>query len=338
MHRGRTDDALPLPVAGMSVRWVHTIFTTIATFAQKKPLGVVGGMILLVMVSLAMMGPLIAPSDPYEVHVLYKYAAPGAIIEETGERFWLGADQLGRDTLSRLIYGARVSLYVSLVSVSIGVTIGALIGIVSAYFGGTLDLLVQRIVDTVMAFPAIILALAIVAIAGASLRNVILALIVLLMPAAARVVRSQALAVKEMDYVLAARAAGSGSWRIIFHHMLPNCTAPYIVFATANLGYAVVVEAALSFLGVGTPPDVPSWGGMLSITGQKYIEVSPWLVVFPSIAVSIAVFGFNLLGDALRDVLDPKLKGEQSLFFKMEKTGHAREEWEDRHDETTREC
>jgi peptide/nickel transport system permease protein len=319
MLRGRTGDALPLPVAGMSVWWAHTLVTTIATFAQKKPLGVVGGMILLVMVALTMMGPLIAPFDPYEVHVLYKYAAPGTIIEETGARFWLGADQLGRDTLSRLIYGARVSLCVSLVSVGIGVTLGALIGIVSAYFGGTLDLFVQRIVDTVMAFPAIILALAIVAIAGASLRNVILALIVLLMPAAARVVRSQALAVKEMDYVLAARAAGSGSCRIIFQHMVPNCAAPYIVFATANLGYAVVVEAALSFLGVGTPPDVPSWGGMLSITGQKYVEVSPWLVVFPSLVVSIAVFGFNLLGDALRDILDPRLKGEQEAYSQIER-------------------
>ena len=145
----------------------------------------------------------------------------------------------------------------------------------------------------------------------ASLRNVIVALIVLLLPASARVVRAQALAIKEMDYMLAARASGAAPWRLIFRHMVPNCTAPYIVFATANLGYAVVVEAALSFLGVGTPPDVPSWGGMLSITGQKYIEVSPWLVVFPSLAVSIAVFGFNLLGDALRDALDPRLQGWQ---------------------------
>jgi peptide/nickel transport system permease protein len=162
-----------------------------------------------------------------------------------------------------------------------------------------------------MAFPAIILALAIVAVAGASLRNVILALIVLLLPASARVVRSQALAVKEMDYLLAARAIGASSWRMIFRHMVPNCMAPYIVFATSNLGYAVVVEAALSFLGVGAPPDVPSWGGMLSIAGQKYVEVSPWLVLFPSIAVSLAVFGFNLFGDAMRDVLDPRLKGSQ---------------------------
>jgi ABC-type dipeptide/oligopeptide/nickel transport system permease subunit len=251
------------------------------------------------------------PFDPYEPHIPYKYAGPGTLDTETGQRFWLGADQLGRDTLTRLVYGARISLFVSLVSVSIGVTLGALIGMISGYFGGRIDLLVQRVVDTMMAFPAIILALAIVAMAGASLRNVILALIVLLMPAAARVVRAQALAVKEMDYVLAARAVGASTWRIIFRHMMRNCTAPYIVFATSNLGYAVVVEAALSFLGVGTPPDVPSWGGMLSFAGQKYVEVSPWLVLFPSIAVSVAVFSFNLLGDALRDALDPRLKGIQ---------------------------
>lgn len=287
-------------------------------FARKKPLGVIGSAILLGLVVTATVGPALAPFDPYEVHIPYKYAGPGTIDEETGRRFWLGADQLGRDTLSRLIYGARVSLYVSLVSVGVGVTLGALIGVISAFFGGLVDLVVQRAVDSLMAFPAIILALAIVALAGVSLRNVILALIVLLMPAAARVVRAQALAVKEMDYVQAARAAGAGSWRIIFQHMVPNCAAPYIVFATANLGYAVVVEAALSFLGVGTPPDVPSWGGMLSITGQKYVEVSPWLVIFPSVVVSLTVFGFNLLGDALRDVLDPRLKGEQATTSRLD--------------------
>jgi peptide/nickel transport system permease protein len=287
------------------------LLTVITRFARKQPLGVIGGLMLLGIIGLALLAPVLAPFDPYEVHVTYKYAAPGVILQETGQRFWLGADQLGRDTLSRLLYGARISLYVSLVSVGIGVTLGALIGIVSAHFSGLFDLLVQRLVDAIMAFPAIILALAIVAVAGASLRNVILALIVLLLPASARVVRAQALAVKEMDYLLAARAIGASSWRMIFQHMVPNCMAPYIVFATSNLGYAVVVEAALSFLGVGTPPDVPSWGGMLSITGQKYVEVSPWLALFPSIAVSLAVFGFNLFGDAIRDALDPRLKGLQ---------------------------
>lgn len=309
MPRAKNGEGLALPQVYPRSRWGVQARRAVATFTRKKPLGLVGGIILLLLVLIAAFAPILAPFDPYEVHVLYKYAAPGTLYEETGQRFWLGADQLGRDTLSRLMYGARVSLYVSLISVGIGVTLGALVGVMSAYFGGVVDLIVQRTVDSLMAFPAIILALAIVAIAGASLRNVILALIVLLMPAAARVVRAQALAVREMDYVLAARAVGAGPWRIIFQHMVPNCAAPYIVFATANLGYAVVVEAALSFLGVGTPPDVPSWGGMLSITGQKYVEVSPWLVVFPSLVVSIAVFGFNLLGDALRDILDPKLKG-----------------------------
>ena len=291
-------------------RW-HSVTAALVMFARKQPLGALGGMVLLTVIAIALLAPCLAPFDPYEVHVRYKYANPGALVEETGQRFWLGADQLGRDTLSRLLYGARVSLYVSLVSVGLGVTLGALIGIMSAFFGGKVDLLVQRLVDTIMAFPAIVLALAIVSVAGASLRNVIVALIVLLLPASARVVRAQALAIKEMDYMLAARAIGAAPWRLIFRHMVPNCAAPYIVFATANLGYAVVVEAALSFLGVGTPPDVPSWGGMLSIAGQKYIEVSPWLVVFPSLAVSIAVFGFNLLGDALRDALDPRLRGLQ---------------------------
>jgi peptide/nickel transport system permease protein len=286
-----------------------TVLGTLGTFCRKHPLGPIGGGILLVLVLSAVLASVIAPFDPYEPHVLYKYVGPGTLYPDTGQHFWLGADQLGRDILSRLIYGARISLYVSLISVSIGVTCGALIGVISAYFGGQFDLIVQRVIDAMMAFPAIILALAIVAMAGASLRNVILALIVLLIPAAARVVRAQALAVRAMDYVLAARAIGATSWRIIFRHMVRNCAAPYIVFATSNLGYAIVVEAALAFLGVGTPPDVPSWGGMLSITGQKYVEVSPWLVLFPSIAVSVAVFGFNLLGDALRDALDPRLKG-----------------------------
>ncbi len=319
MPSPRDGQSLSLPGVRSEAQVRTRLLPALAMLARKNPLGVIGSAILLGLVVMATVGPTLAPFDPYEVHIPYKYAGPGTIYEETGGRFWLGADQLGRDTLSRLIYGARVSLYVSLVSVGVGVTLGALIGVISAFFGGLVDLVVQRAVDSLMAFPAIILALAIVALAGVSLRNVILALIVLLMPAAARVVRAQALAVKEMDYVQAARAAGAGSWRIIFQHMVPNCTAPYLVFATANLGYAVVVEAALSFLGVGTSPDVPSWGGMLSITGQKYVEVSPWLVIFPSVVVSLTVFGFNLLGDALRDVLDPRLKGELATTSRLDR-------------------
>ena len=286
------------------------IGNALLSFARRKPLGAIGAFILILAVLMAVLAPVLATFPPKEVHVTSKYAAPGAEAATAGGKtYWLGSDQLGRDTWSRLVYGARISLYVSLISVGIGVTIGALIGVISAYFGGVFDLIVQRLVDAMMAFPAIILALAIVAVAGASLQNVVLALVIILIPGSSRIVRSQALAIKERDFILASRSIGAGDWRIIARHVIPNCMAPYIVFATANLGYAIVVEAALSFLGVGTPPDIPSWGGMLSFAGQRYVEVSPWLVVFPSIAVSIAVFGFNLLGDALRDVLDPRLRG-----------------------------
>jgi peptide/nickel transport system permease protein len=305
-----TPTASPVELAVPRVPVVVGILGSIASFVRRKPLGAIGAVILVIAVLMAVLAPVLATFPPKEVHVTSKYAPPGAeAMPAEGKTYLLGSDQLGRDTWSRLVYGARISLYVSLISVGIGVTLGALIGVVSAYFGGLFDLIVQRLVDAMMAFPAIILALAIVAVAGASLQNVILALVIILIPGSSRIVRSQALAIKERDYILASRSIGAGDWRIIARHLVPNCMAPYIVFATANLGYAIVVEAALSFLGVGTPPDIPSWGGMLSFAGQRYVEVSPWLVVFPSIAVSIAVFGFNLLGDALRDVLDPRLRG-----------------------------
>ena len=297
---------IAVPRAPLHISIKNGVFS----FVRRKPLGAIGAFILILAVLMAVLAPVLATFPPKEVHVTSKYAAPGAeATTANGKTYWLGSDQLGRDTWSRLVYGARISLYVSLISVGIGVTIGALIGVISAYFGGVFDLIVQRLVDAMMAFPAIILALAIVAVAGASLQNVVLALVIILIPGSSRIVRSQALAIKERDFILASRSIGAGDWRIIARHVIPNCMAPYIVFATANLGYAIVVEAALSFLGVGTPPDIPSWGGMLSFAGQRYVEVSPWLVVFPSIAVSIAVFGFNLLGDALRDVLDPRLRG-----------------------------
>lgn len=293
----------------IGLRWSYILLKPLASFARRRPLGAIGGVILLIMIMSAVLASFISPFPPREVHVTYPYAVPGTTHEETGQKFWLGTDKLGRDTLSRIIFGARISLYVSLLSVGIGVTLGAIVGIITAYFGSVTDLISQRIIDALMAFPTIILALSIRAAAGPSLKWVILAIVVILIPGAARLVRSQALAVKEMDYTLAARALGAGPWRIIFRHMLPNCMAPYIVFATANLGVAIVVEASLSFLGLGTPPNIPSWGGMLTFAGQQYVEVAPWLLLFPSVAISIAVFGFNLLGDAIRDDLDPRLRG-----------------------------
>ena len=277
-------------------------------FARRKPLGAVGAIIVAVFILVAIIGPFIAPFDPYKFHPTQKYAAPGETAPG-GEIFILGTDHLGRDTLSRLLAGTRLSIRVGLISVGIGVTLGALIGVVGAYLGGRVDLTLQRIVDAMLSFPALILALAIMAVLGPSLNNVIFTLVIIFIPGSSRVVRSEALRVKETVYVEAARAIGCTDVRVIFRHVMPNCMAPYIVFATANLGLAIVVEASLSFLGAGVPVNVPSWGGMLAVAGSSYIEVSPWIILFSGLPITTVVFGFNLLGDALRDVLDPRLRG-----------------------------
>ena len=269
-------------------------------------MGGIAAIILTALAVVAIISPFATPRDPFETHIQERYASPGATV--AGGTSLLGTDNLGRDILSRLMHGTRISFTVALIAVGVGVTVGALVGLITAYIGGMVDLLVQRVVDAFMAFPALIFALGLVAFLGASVNNVILTLAIVLVPGASRVIRSQALALKETDYIAAARAVGSSQWRIMFRHLLPNCLAPYIVFATANLGFAIVVEASLSYLGLGAPAGTPSWGGMLSVAGQKYVEVSPWLLIFPSAAVSIAVFSFNMLGDALRDVLDPRLR------------------------------
>ena len=282
---------------------VAAILVSIKDFARRKPIAFSGAVLLSVVVLIALLARFagVTPYDPDQVGVASKFLGPG------GETF-LGTDQLGRDVTSRLMYGAWISMKVGLVSVIIGITAGTFIGVFSAYMGGVVDLAIQRVVDALMGFPPIILALGLMAALGASDRNVIIALVAILLPGAARTIRSQALSIKELDYTLSARAIGATPIRIIFRHMLPNVAATYIVLITISLGFAIVVEAALSFLGVGIPPDVPTWGGMLQL-GRKFIDTQAWLPVPPMIAIGLVVFAVNFLGDGLRDVLDPRLRG-----------------------------
>lgn len=273
------------------------------SLAARKPLGFVGLLVIVLMGLVALLAPLLAPYDP--IHIYFD-----KVFRPPGREFLLGTDNVGRDILSRIIWGARISLVVGLASAGIGAVLGASVGLVSAYVGGTLDILVQRVVDSLMVFPSLILGLAIVGILGPSLTNVVAAIAIVLLPQAARVIRSVALAAKGNPYIEAARAIGASNLRIMLAHLLPQCVAPFIVIATAEIGSAIVVEASLSFLGVGVPPPEPSWGGMLAGAARRYAETAPWMGVFPGIAISMTVFGFNYLGDALRDVLDPRMRGQ----------------------------
>jgi peptide/nickel transport system permease protein len=266
----------------------------------RQPLGTVGGVIVLVLVITAVLAPRLAPHGAKETGFA-PYVPPG-------REFPLGTDHLGRDLLSRVIFGARLSLYVGLTSVLFGVTLGALWGVVTAYFGGVADTTSQRAVDTLMALPPIVLALSLMAALGQSVNNVILALTILLIPTASRTLRSLTLSIRESPYVEAARAAGCPHRRVIAMHVLPNVLATYIVLVTVNVSYAIVVEASLSFLGLGAPPDEPSWGAMLT-AGTQAIEQAPWMFLFPGLAISLTVFGLNLFGDAIRDLTDPRLRG-----------------------------
>ena len=279
------------------MRWVARV---LGRFAARQPLGAAGAVIVLALVATAAFAPQLAPHGAKE-------AAFAAYLPPSAE-FPFGTDQLGRDILSRVIWGARLSLYVGLVSVMFGVTFGGLWGVVTAYFGGAADTASQRVVDTLMALPPIILALSLMAALGQSVNNVILALTILLTPTAARTLRSLALSIRESPYVEAARAAGCSHWRVIALHVLPNTFATYIVLVTVNISYAIVVEASLSFLGLGAPPDEPSWGAMLT-AGAQAVEAAPWMFLFPGLAISLTVFGLNLLGDAIRDLTDPRLRG-----------------------------
>ena len=272
----------------------------VAWFVAHQPLGAAGALIVALLIVAAVFAPALAPHGPKDA-AFSPYLPPSA-------EFPMGTDHLGRDILSRVVWGARLSLYVGLTSVLFGISLGALWGIVTAYFGGVSDSSSQRVVDSLMALPPIVLALALMAALGQSVTNVIIALAVLLIPTAARTMRSVALSIKEMPYVESARASGAAEWRVIVRHVIPNTLATYIVMFTVNIAYAIVVEASLSFLGLGAPPDEPSWGSMLT-AGTQALETAPWMVFFPGLAISLTVFGLNLLGDSIRDLTDPRLRG-----------------------------
>ncbi len=291
--------ALPRLAARQRSPWADLF-----SFLRRKPLGSFGLLLVALLVFTAVFADLLATHDPETTAVRDRLLGPGPV-------YYLGTDHFGRDTWSRIVYGSRTSLYVGIFAVAFGTLIGSSLGLISGYFGGTVDALVQRLMDMLLAFPLLILAMTIVAALGPAVTNVVVALAIVITPSTNRVVRGTVLSVKENQYVEAARTVGCRSGRIILLHILPNVAAPIVVLASITLGLAILTEASLSFLGLGPPPPTPTWGGMLSGEGRDYFERQPWLAIWPGVAISLAVLGFNLFGDALRDVLDPRLRGSR---------------------------
>ena len=289
--------AAEFEVPSQASRWRAWIMD----FCRRRPLGAIGGAVIVFLLLVAAVAPWIAPYDPVAVDFEAMLAPPSAA-------HWLGTDSFGRDVLSRLIYGSRTALIVGFGASMLGASIGALLGVGSAYFGGRVDLYLQRIMDVLLSFPLIILALALVAILGNSIPNLIIAIMIPMIPRCALVIRASALSIREMPYVDAARAAGFRHSRIILRHMLPNVMASYLVMLTAFLGQAILLEASLSFLGLGVQEPLPAWGLMLRGAAVEFAETAPWMAIFPGLAISVAVFAFNLFGDSLRDALDPRLR------------------------------
>ncbi len=293
--------AIQVVIEGASPRRKRSVWHTIISFAKKKPLGAVAGVLLLFLFAVAILADLVAPYDQSRQFYRYTLTPPS-------QQFLLGTDQVGRDVLSRVMHGSRISLYVGFAAVGIGVTAGTIIGIVSGFFGGKADIIIQRVMDAILVFPFLLKAIVLVAILGPGLNNVVIAIAFSQMPRANRVVRGTVLAAKENQYVEAATAMGATKPRIMFRHILPNIFAPIAIITSVDLGGAIVTEATLSFLGFGVPPPFASWGGMLSIDSRPFLERAPWLALAPGAAISLSVLAFNLLGDALRDVLDPRLR------------------------------
>jgi peptide/nickel transport system permease protein len=278
------------------------VLSALWQFCRYKPLGAFGGFIVVGLLIMAVFAPWIAPYQ-------YDETIPGARMKAPGAQFWMGTDNLGRDVYSRVVYGAAVSVTVGFGAVLLANVLATVIGITSGYFGGAYDICVQRVVDAWQSFPFLMVILSLMAVLGPGLLNLVLALGVLGAAAASRVIRGTTISVMQNSYVEAARALGAGHLRIMLRYILPNVAATVIILATIGLGAAILAESALSFLGFGVPPPYPSWGAMLSGSGRSFMYRAPWMAIWPGAAISLAVFGFNMLGDALRDVLDPRLRG-----------------------------
>jgi peptide/nickel transport system permease protein len=280
--------------------------SAVVQFCAEQPLGAISLVIIILMMLAGILADYVTPYDPLETNLLERLQPPSF-------EHWLGTDPYGRDILSRLIYGARTALIIGLSAAFLGCTGGAILGATSAYFGNRIDSIIQRFVDVLLSFPLIVLALVVVAALGHAPvfgidLNLIVAITIPIVPHVSRVIRSAALTVRGMAYIDAARAAGYSHLRIVMRHMAPNLAAPYLIMLTAYIAQAILLEAALSFLGLGVTEPTPAWGLMLSGIGAEFVTLAPWIIIFPGLTISLAVFAFNLFGDALRDWLDPKFK------------------------------
>jgi len=294
-----TTPALPARILSASI-----------TFTRRQPLAAAGLFIIIVMCIIAAAADIVTWYDPIEWRLKDKLSGPFSVSEqEPFGAFIMGTDDKGRDIWAQMAVGAQVSLMVGFLSVAFGSGLGGILGVISAWFGGKTDQVIQRAMDALMSIPTLILALAVTAALGQTITNIIIAVGIVQIPRANRVVRSQALTVKESQYVDAARAIGANNVRIMIQHITPQCVAPFLIIATSALGIAILTEASLSYLGLGVPPPRPSWGGMLSGAARDYFILAPWMAIWPGVGLSLAVYGFNLFGDGLRDALDPRLRG-----------------------------
>ena len=298
----RLEVTLPLKTATWEVRPSRRSGLSLAVeFMRRRTLGAIGLVVIVVMIVTAVFAGVLAPYDPYETSFLDQ-------LEPPSWSHWLGTDAFGRDVLSRLIYGARTALKIGFGAALVGSSVGALLGVISAYFGGKVDLFLERVMDVLISFPLLVLALAVVSALGNNDVTVIVAITIPIIPRVARVIRASALSIRQSMFVEAARCIGANHHRIVLRHMLPNVMAPFLILVTAFLGQAMLSEAALTFLGLGVAEPTPAWGLMLRGASVQFVERAPWLAIAPGVALSMAVFAFNLLGDSLRDALDPRLR------------------------------